>query len=75
MTQKDDDFTEELFVGSTHDYMLFMAALGRAAALGHLIALQAVDAALVRHKQHIIMRRTDKKFLGEVVVLLGHAIL
>lgn len=24
MTQKDDDFTEELFVGSTHDYMLFM---------------------------------------------------
>ena len=51
-----------------------MAALGRAAALGHLIALQAVDAALVCHKQHIIMRRTDKKFLGEVVVLLGHAL-
>ena len=24
MTQKDDDFTEELFVGSTHDYMLFI---------------------------------------------------
>ena len=51
-----------------------MAALGRAAALGHLIALQAVDAALVRHKQHIIMRRTDKKLLSEVVVLLGHAL-
>ena len=29
MTQKDDDFTEELFVGSTHDYMLFMTDQGR----------------------------------------------
>ena len=29
MTQKDDDFTEELFVGSTHDYMLFMTNQGR----------------------------------------------
>ena len=28
MTQKDDDFTEELFVGSTHDYMLFMTNPG-----------------------------------------------
>ena len=29
MTQKDEDFTEELFVGSTHDYMLFMTDQGR----------------------------------------------
>lgn len=29
MTQKDNDFTEELFVGSTHDYMLFMTDKGR----------------------------------------------
>ena len=29
MTQKDDDFTEELFVGSTHDYMLFLTDQGR----------------------------------------------
>ena len=29
LTQKDDDFTEELFVGSTHDYMLFMTDQGR----------------------------------------------
>ena len=29
MTQKDDDFTEELFVGSTHDHMLFMTDQGR----------------------------------------------
>ena len=29
MNQKDDDFTEELFVGSTHDYMLFMTDQGR----------------------------------------------
>ena len=29
MNQKDDDFTEELFVGSSHDYMLFMTDRGR----------------------------------------------
>ena len=29
MTQKDNDFTEELFIGSTHDYMLFMTNKGR----------------------------------------------
>ena len=29
MTQKDEDFTEELYVGSTHDYMLFMTDQGR----------------------------------------------
>lgn len=28
-THKDEDFTEELFVGSTHDYMLFMTDKGR----------------------------------------------
>ena len=30
--------------------------------------------ALVGHEQHIIVRRTDKKFLSKVVVLLGHAL-
>ena len=29
MNQKDDDFTEELFVGSSHDHMLFMTDRGR----------------------------------------------
>ena len=29
MNQKDDDFTEELFVGSSHDNMLFMTDRGR----------------------------------------------
>jgi len=29
MTQKDEDFTEELFVGSSHDHMLFMTDQGR----------------------------------------------
>ena len=29
MTQKDNDFTEELFIGSTHDFMLFMTNKGR----------------------------------------------
>ena len=29
MTQKEEDFTEELFVGSTHDYMLFVTDRGR----------------------------------------------
>ena len=29
MNQKDDDFTEELFVGCSHDYMLFMTDRGR----------------------------------------------
>ena len=51
-----------------------MGALGSAAALWYLVTLQAVDAALVCHEQHIIMRRTDKKFLSKVVVLLGHAL-
>ena len=51
-----------------------VGALGSAAALWYLVTLQAVDAALVGHEQHIIMRRTDKKFLSKVVVLLGHAL-
>ena len=29
MTQKDEDFTEEMYVGSTHDYMLFLTNQGR----------------------------------------------
>ena len=29
MNQKDDDFTEELFVGSSHDTVLFMTDRGR----------------------------------------------
>ena len=29
LTHKDEDFTEELFIGSTHDYMLFMTDKGR----------------------------------------------
>ena len=29
LSHKDEDFTEELFVGSTHDYMLFMTDKGR----------------------------------------------
>ena len=29
MTQKEEDFTEELFVGSTHDHILFMTDRGR----------------------------------------------
>ena len=28
MTQKDEDFTEEMYVGSTHDYMLFLTNQG-----------------------------------------------
>ncbi len=29
LSHKDEDFTEELFIGSTHDYMLFMTDKGR----------------------------------------------
>ena len=29
LSHKDEDFTEELFVGSSHDYMLFMTDKGR----------------------------------------------
>ena len=29
LTHKDEDFTEELFIGSTHDYMLFVTDRGR----------------------------------------------
>ena len=51
-----------------------VGTLGGAAALGNLVALQPVDAALVGHKQHIIVGRTDVQLLGKVLVLLGHTL-
>ena len=51
-----------------------MAALGGTAALRHLIALQAVDTALIRQEEHVVMRRADIHLLGKVLVLLGHAL-
>ena len=51
-----------------------VAALGRAAALRHLVALEPVYPAAVSHKQHRIMGRADKEFFGEVVVFLVHAL-
>ena len=51
-----------------------MAALGGTAALRHLITLQAVDTALIRQEEHVVMRRADIHLLGKVLVLLGHAL-
>ena len=52
LLQHQCDLLALLQLQQVHD----MAALGGAAALGYLVALQAVDTALIRQEQHIVMR-------------------
>ena len=52
LLQHQRDLLALLQLQQVHD----MAALGGAAALGYLVALQAVDTALIRQEQHIVMR-------------------
>ena len=51
LTHKDEDFTEELFVGSTHDYMLFVTDRGR---VYRLKGYQVPEGARTSKGSHIV---------------------
>ncbi len=51
LTHKDEDFTEELFVGSTHDHMLFMTNQGR---VYRLKGYQVPEGARTSKGSHIV---------------------
>ena len=50
-----------------------VGALAGAAALVDLIALEAVDPALIGDKEHVVVGRADEQLLHEVLVLVGQA--
>ena len=51
LTHKDEDFTEELFIGSTHDYMLFVTDRGR---VYRLKGYQVPEGARTSKGSHIV---------------------
>ena len=61
MTQKDDDFTEELFVGSTHDYMLFMTDQGRVYRLKGYQVPEGSRTAKGSHIVNLLQLQEDEK--------------
>ena len=68
MTQKDEDFTEELFVGSTHDYMLFMTDQGR---VYRLKGYQVPEGSRTAKGSHIVNLLQLQE--GEKVTLMLHS--
>ena len=67
------DHRRDLFIRRDREQVGYIDALCLTCALGHLVAFQAVDPALIGEEQHIVVRVDDEHLGGDVLLAARHA--
>ena len=68
----DADHRGDLLLGRNREEICYIDTLRLAAALGNLVALEAVNPALIGEEQHVVVGIDDEHFCGDVLFAARH---